>query len=77
MGILCGGIILKNLKPSGGEGVPLRSLYGALFKGCRILPDELGRQNPFVLFDMLQQLSQDDNDDRSQMSGHLRMFYGE
>ena len=58
--------------------MPLRSLYGALFKGCRILPDELGRQSPFVLFEMLHQLSSDNNDDDDRsLSGHLQMFYGQ
>lgn len=79
MGILRRGAILKKLNSSGRGGTPLRGLYAQLFKSCRILPDELGKQSPFVLFAMLRQLTEDDEeeDDRPQMSGHLRMFYGE
>lgn len=57
--------------------MPLRGLYTQLFKSCRILPDEIGKQSPFVLFTMLHELMNDDEDDHPKMSGHLRMFYGE
>lgn len=78
MGILRRGAVLKKLNLSGGNGGTLRTLYTALFKACRILPDEAGRQNPFVLFSMLHDLSPvDKDDDRPVMSGHLRMFYGQ
>ena len=61
---------------SGGEGKPLRSLYASAFKTFGTLPGELGKQSPFVLFDMLQNLYGEE-DDRPQMSGHLKMFYGQ
>ena len=77
MGVLCGGIIAKKLRTSGGESTDLRSLYATLFKTCGILPDDAGKQNPFVLFRMLDSLSYSDEDDRPSMSGHLKMFYGQ
>ena len=78
MGLLRRGAFLKKLKSSGGNGGALRTLYAAIFKTCRILPDEAGKQNPFVLFAMLHDLSPDnEDDDRPVTSGHLRMFYGQ
>ena len=41
------------------------------------MPGEAGKQSPFVLFGMLNDLSQETYDDRSDMSGHLKMFYGQ
>lgn len=39
-----------------------------------LLPDEVGRQNPFVLFRMLDGLGEDGEEYKNE---HLRMFYGE
>lgn len=64
------------MNASGGECTELRMIYTTLFKMCNILPDEAGRQSPFVLFRMLDSLSSSDEDDRS-WSGHLKMFYGQ
>ena len=77
MVILRRGVIAKKLRASGGESTDLRSLYAMLFKSCGILPDAAGKQSPFVLFRMLDSLSSSDEDDRSLMSGHLKMFYGQ
>ena len=76
MGLLCGGAFGKKLSSSGGEGRPLRSLYTDFFIHCNLLPDAVGKQNPFILLKMLSDLSEDD-DDRLYTSGHLRMLYGE
>ena len=52
----------------------LRDIYTMFLTYHHILPDEFGRQNPWVLFKMLDGLNEDtegyDNE-------HLRMFYGE
>jgi hypothetical protein len=39
-----------------------------------LLPDEVGRQNPWVLFRMLDAMEEDDKEYTNE---HLRMFYGE
>lgn len=45
-----------------------------LFKCHHLLPDEVGRQNPIVLFRMLDGLNEDEGEYTDE---HLRMFYGE
>ncbi len=48
-----------------------------LFKCCRLLPDEVGKQSPRLLFGLLDALGEDDgeNDDYSD-NEYLMMFYG-
>lgn len=57
----------------GGDGV-LRDIYPFLFTRCHLLPDAVGRQNPYVLFRMLDGL---ETDTEGYTNNHLRMFYGE
>lgn len=40
-----------------------------------ILPDQIGRQNPWVLFRMLDDMQ--DGSDTAYSNEHLRIFYGE
>lgn len=58
---------------SGGGGV-LRDIYPMFLRYYHILPDEVGRQNPWVLMKMLDGLGEDDEEYTDE---HLRMFYGE
>lgn len=53
----------------------MRDIYALMFKYHRFLPDEVGRQSPYVLFKMLDTLDGEERD----FSGneHLRMFYGQ
>ena len=57
---------------SGGGG-RLRDIYPLLLKHHHLLPDAVGKQNPWVLFAMLDS-SRDETEEYT--SGHLRMFYG-
>ena len=52
----------------------LRDIYTMFLTYHHILPDEVGRQNPWVLFKMLDGLNEDTEDYDNE---HLRMFYGE
>ncbi|MDY3971595.1 MAG: hypothetical protein SOZ28_02660 [Clostridia bacterium] len=45
-----------------------------LLKRHHLLPDAVGRQNPWVLFKMLDGLREDTEEYTNE---HLRMFYGE
>ena len=64
---------IKKRVTSGGSGV-LRDIYTMFLTYHHILPDEVGRQNPWVLFKMLDGLNEDTEDYDNE---HLRMFYGE
>ena len=52
----------------------LRDIYTMFLTYHHILPDEVGRQNPWVLVKMLDGLNEDTVDYDNE---HLRMFYGE
>ena len=58
---------------SGGGGV-LRDIYPMLLQYHHLLPDEVGRQNPWVLMRLLDSLGGDT--DETEYDEHLRMFYG-
>ncbi len=59
---------------SGGRGT-LRDIYPILFQCHHLLPDEVGRQNPWVMFRMLDAM--EDDTEKEYKNEHLRMFYGE
>lgn len=43
-----------------------------------LLPDAVGRQNPWVLFDMLDRMSEGAEDNTNEhKSDYLKIFYGE
>ena len=48
-----------------------------LFRLWGILPNEAGRQDPFVLFRLLNDLEEENESSEVEMNEHLRMFYGE
>lgn len=52
----------------------LRDIYPMLLKYHHLLPDEVGRQNPWVLFRLLDGLGDDGEEYDNE---HLKMFYGE
>lgn len=55
---------------------PLRSYYTDFFKSFQILPSELAKQSPKVLFKMLDGL-EDEEDEAFEVSNPmLRAFYG-
>lgn len=58
---------------SGGSGV-LRDIYPVLFEYRRLLPDEIGRQNPWVFFRLLDGLGNDTEEEIT--DDYLKMFYG-
>ncbi|MCI5605298.1 MAG: hypothetical protein ACI4C7_02025 [Clostridia bacterium] len=53
----------------------MRDIYQVFFKYHHLLPDAVGRQNPWVLFRMLDDLSEEEYEDYSD-NEHLMMFYG-
>lgn len=65
----------KRGKPARGRaGGKLSDLYGVMFKNYRILPSEIAKQDPKLLFCMLDDLGEDEEyggDDP-----YLKMFYG-
>ncbi len=56
----------------------MRSIYAQVFKTFGRLPDEIGRQSPFVLFKMLDDLGEEDGteDEEVMDDPRYRMFYG-
>lgn len=59
---------------SGGSGV-LRDIYTVFFRYYHLLPDEVGKQNPRLLFALLDGSEAEDDYDYSD-NEHLMMFYG-
>ncbi len=51
----------------------MRDVYPTLLKYHLLLPDEVGRQNPWVLFTLLDSLEEGTDFADSE---HLKMFYG-
>ena len=60
-----------------GRGEVLRDAYATLFKHHGLLPDEVGRQNPYILFKMLDSLTEAKEQFDAKGNKHLEMFYGE
>ena len=57
----------------------MRDIYPVFFKHFRLLPDALGRQNPWILFDMLDRLDDEENEKEGETdfaeNDHLKMLY--
>jgi len=47
-----------------------------MFRGYGILPAQLSRENPYILFSMLDSLDEEEEKEEY-TDGYLRMFYGE
>lgn len=52
----------------------LRDIYPMLLKYHHLLPDEVGRQNPWVLMKLFDSLNSDAEE--IEYNEHLNMFYG-
>ena len=75
--ILCRRIdIKKRVKGGNSESQPLRQIYAQWFKQRGLLPDVISRQNPFVLFRMIDDLDDDTVDTYTGNDPYLKMFYG-
>lgn len=69
----------KKRRSSGGGnngGGKIRDIYATMFKMHHLLPDEVGRQDPRILFDMLDALSGGGAEAYTGSDPYLRMFYG-
>ncbi|MCC8169721.1 MAG: hypothetical protein LIO59_05075 [Oscillospiraceae bacterium] len=75
MGLLYRRYFLKKRVESGGGG-KLRDIYPVFFRYHHILPDEVGRQNPWMLFKLLDSLEEQTDDFDYSNNEHLMMFYG-
>lgn len=47
-----------------------------MFKNYGVMPGRLAKENPFVLFKMLDEISEE-RETEVVMDGYLKMFYGE
>ena len=71
----------KRVKSGDGKGSgsgKLSDIYKPLFLYHHLLPDEVGRQKPKVLFELIDSLSEDD--EQEEYTGndpYLKMFYGQ
>ena len=54
----------------------MRDIYTSLFESRGILPGEVAKQSPFILFRMLDDLNSQDEDCGENMSEYEKMFYG-
>lgn len=57
-----------------GEGGVLRDIYPMLLQYHHLLPDEVGRQNPWVLMRLLDSLGDDMEEEIN--DDYLKIFYG-
>ena len=55
--------IKKRVKGNNSKSRPLRTLYADWFRQRGLLPDVISKQNPFVLFKMIDDLEDDTEDD--------------
>lgn len=77
MGLLFGCAHLKKrVKGNSSVNKPLRTLYADLFRKRGLLPDTLMKQNPFVLFRMLDDMD-DTTEEYAGNDPYLKMFYGQ
>lgn len=54
----------------------MRDAYVTFFKHHRLLPDEVGRQNPWILFKMIDSLADSEKEIDTGENEYLDMFYG-
>ncbi len=54
----------------------MRDIYALFFKYHHLLPDEVGRQNPWVLMKLLDSLGADAEETGERADDYLNMFYG-
>ena len=76
MGVLLRGCAGKKRVKPGESGGSLRDIYVSLFESRGIMPGEVAKQIPFILFKMLDDLSSQNEDYGENMSEHEKMFYG-
>ena len=77
MEVLYRGIdIKKRVKGNNSKSRPLRTLYADWFRQRGLLPNVISKQNPFVLFKMIDDLEDDTEDDYTGNDPYLKMFYG-
>lgn len=71
--------IKKRLRSGGSGKGKLSDLYVVFFRSYGIMPDVLDRQNPKAVFDLLEGLSEGNNQDKEYTGNdpYLRMFYGQ
>ena len=77
MEVLYRGIdIKKRVKGNNSKSRPLRTLYADWFRQRGLLPDVISKQNPFVLFKMIDDLEDDTEEVYTGNDPYLKMFYG-
>lgn len=81
LGFLCGRAFAKKRRSSaGGKGEnngSLKDIYTQMFKYHHLLPDEVGRQDPKMLFELIDGLNDDnDNSKYAEIPKGLEFFYG-
>ena len=68
-----GGNLKKRVKSESGKGGCARDIYGTMFKEKGILPNDLARQDPKLLFTVLNQL---EDNETEEIPPELGFFYG-
>ena len=78
MEVLYRGIdVKKRVKGSNSsKSQPLRTLYADWFRQRGLLPNVISKQNPFVLFKMIDDLEDDTEEVYKGNDSYLKMFYG-
>ena len=68
--------IKKRVKGNNSKSQPLRTLYADWFRQRGLLPNVISKQNPFVLFKMIDDLEDDTEEVYTGNDPYLKMFYG-
>lgn len=68
-----GGNRKKRVKSDSGKGGRARDIYGTMFKSKGILPNDLARQDPKLLFTVLNQL---EDEETEEIPPEFGFFYG-
>lgn len=68
--------IKKRVKGNNSKSRPLRTLYADWFRQRGLLPNVISKQNPFVLFKMIDDLEDDTEEVYTGNDPYLKMFYG-